>query len=135
MTRSPSSGDAPRRPRRVVAVVPDLFFATRIATTAQALGVELVACAAAEALAACRRDPPDLVIVDLQAAGDPVALAAELKRDPATRAVPVAGFYAHVDQERRRAAEAGGVDLVLPRSAFTARLAELLAGAAPPSRG
>jgi len=58
MTHSPSSGDVPRRPRRVVAVVPDLFFATRIATTAQALGVELVACAAAEALAACRRDPP-----------------------------------------------------------------------------
>jgi len=135
MTNPPSSGDAPPRPRRVVAVVPDLFFATRIATTAQALRVELEPCTAAGALAACRRDPPDLVIVDLQAAGDPVALAIELKRDPATRAVPVAGFYAHVDQETRRAAEAGGVDVVLPRSAFTARLAELLAGAAPPSGG
>ena len=135
MTRSPSSGEAARRPRRVVTVVPDLFFATRIAATAQTLGVELEACAAAGALAACRRDPPDLVIVDLQAAGDPVALAVELKRDPATRAVPVAGFYAHVDQAIRRAAEAGGVDVVLPRSAFTARLAELLAGVAPWSHG
>ena len=58
-------------------------------------------------------------------------LVRDLKRDPATRGVPVAGYYAHVDQETRRAAEAAGVDPVLPRSAFTARLAQLLTGAAP----
>lgn len=129
MTRSESSGsDPPPRPRRVVVVVPDLFFATRIATTARVLGVEISACAAGEALEACRRDPPDLVILDLQGNGDPAGLARALKGDPATGRVRIVGFYSHVDQTSRRTAESAGVDAVLPRSAFTARLATLLAG-------
>jgi CheY-like chemotaxis protein len=116
-----------------VVVVPDLFFATRIAAAAEALGVALTACAAAEALAACRREPPDLVILDLHGAGDPTGLARALTGDPATRGVPIVGFYSHVDQATRHAAEAAGVDVVLPRSAFTARLAALLTGT--PARG
>jgi NADH:ubiquinone oxidoreductase subunit 6 (subunit J) len=39
------------------------------------------------------------------------------------------GFYPHVDRALREAALAAGVDQVLPRSAFTVRLAALLAGA------
>jgi CheY-like chemotaxis protein len=120
------------RPRRVVVVVPDLFFATRIATTARVLGIETVACPAGEALEVCRRDPPGLVILDLHGAGDPMGLARALKADPATRAGRIVGFYPHVDQETRRAAEAAGVDDVLPRSTFTARLAELIAGGSSP---
>lgn len=133
MTPSGSSGgDSANRPRRIVVVVPDLFFATRIATTARTLGVEVVRCTAGEALEACRRDPPALVILDLHGAGDPAELARALKADPATRAVHIVGFYSHVDQETRRGAEVAGVDDVLPRSTFTARLAELIAGPATP---
>jgi CheY-like chemotaxis protein len=136
MTPSSSSGgDSASGPRRIVVVVPDLFFATRIATTARTLGLEVVGCTAAEALEACRLDPPRLVILDLHGAGDPVGLARALKADPATRRVRIVGFYSHVDQETRRAAEAAGVDDVLPRSAFTARLAELIAGGATPGSG
>ena len=132
MTPSGSSGAAPPHRRRVLVVVPDLFFATRIAATAQALGVEIIASPAAEALEACRREPPDLVILDLHGSGDPAGLARALKADPASGGVRIAGFYSHVDQERRRAAEAAGVDEVLARSAFTARLATLLAGSEHP---
>jgi CheY-like chemotaxis protein len=114
--------------RRVVAVVPDLFFATRIAATAARLGVTLETPAPPEAQAAIRRRPPDLVILDLRAPGDPLALARELKADPKTRRVPVVGFYPHVEGALREGALAAGVDQVLPRSAFTARLAALLAG-------
>lgn len=126
MTHEPGT----RRPgRRVaVAVVPDLFFASRIHETARAAGVTLIQCPAGLALEVCSREQPDLVIVDLHGAGDPLGLVRTLKGDPATRAVPIAGFYSHVDQETRRAAEDAGMDLVLPRSAFTARLAGLLAG-------
>jgi CheY-like chemotaxis protein len=129
---SPSGADSVNRARRVVVVVPDLFFATRIATTARALDVEVVACTAAEGLEVCRRDPPGLVILDLQGVGDPAGLARALKADPATRRVRIAGFYSHMDRETRRGALAAGVDDVLPRSAFTARLAELIAGSASP---
>jgi CheY-like chemotaxis protein len=115
-------------PRRVVAVVPDLFFAARIAETARASGVTLETIDAARALERCREAPPDLVILDLHGAGDPLALARALKADAAARSVRIVGFYSHVDAALRAAALAAGVDEALPRSAFTARLAQLLAG-------
>lgn len=117
-------------PRRVVVVVPDLFFATRIAGSAAALGVTLDTPAPADAPAAIRREPPDLVILDLHGPGEPLALVRTLRADPATRRVPIIGFYAHVDRALRDAALAAGVDRVLPRSAFTVRLPALLAGEA-----
>jgi len=116
-------------------VVPDLFFATRIGEAARAAEVTLIACAAGDALEVCRRERPDLVIVDLQGRDDPLDMVRGLRSDPAVGGVPIAGFYAHVDQETRRAAEAVGVNPVLPRSAFTARLGELLTGPPrPPQR-
>lgn len=120
--------------RRVVAVVPDLFFATRIAGTAARLGVTLEQPEVAGALEAIRRAPPDLVILDLHAPGDPLALARALRADPTTRALPVIGFYAHVDGELRTRALAAGLDQVLPRSAFTVRLAAILKGAGGTAR-
>jgi len=121
--------------RVLVMVVPDLFFATRIAETARTAGVTLVACRAGEALEVCRAERPDLLIVDLQGRDDPIAVVCVLKADPALREIPVVGFYSHVDQETRRAAEAAGVDPVLPRSAFTTRLAELVTGAQEKPQG
>jgi CheY-like chemotaxis protein len=117
----------------VVAVVSDLFFASRISETARASGVTLIQCPAGQALEACALEQPDLVVIDLHGPDDPLALVRGLKGDPATQGVPIAGYYAHVDQETRRAAEAAGVDQVLPRSAFTARLGELLAGGVFPA--
>jgi len=116
------------RYRRVIAVVPDLFFAARITATAERLGVVLDMPAPAAALEAIRRAPPDLVILDLHAPGDPLGLARALRADPATRAIPLLGFYSHVDRELREAALGAGLDQALPRSAFTKRLPALLAG-------
>lgn len=112
----------------MVAVVPDLFFAARIAGTAERLGVVLEMPAPAAALETIRRAPPALVILDLHAPGDPLALARSLRADPGTRTIPLIGFYAHVDRALREAALAVGLDQVLPRSAFTVRLPALLAG-------
>ena len=114
--------------RRVVAVVPDLFFATRIAATAGQVGVALEMPEPEAALAAIRNAPPALVILDLHAPGDPLALARALKGDPATRNLRLIGFYSHVDRELRRAAEQAGLDEVLPRSTFTRHLPALLRG-------
>jgi CheY-like chemotaxis protein len=115
--------------RRVLSVVPDLFFATRIATVAQSLGVELVAGEPATAAARAAETRPDLIVVDLHAAGDPVAAIRAIRADPATRALRIVGFHSHVNEAIRDAALAAGADLVLPRSQFTVRLAALLAGA------
>jgi CheY-like chemotaxis protein len=111
--------------RRVLVVVPDLFFATRIAATAEHLGVAIHASDAASATEGCGAEPPDLVILDLHGPGA-LDVARALKAGEATRAIPL---VAHVDRELRVAALAAGVDQVLPRSAFTAQLPEILAGA------
>lgn len=113
--------------RQVVIAVPDLFFATRIVETARVRAVEVAACAPAQLAERCRTAMPDLAIVDLHAPGNLDAVRA-LRREPATRDLRVVGFYSHVDGATRAAALESGVTDVLPRSAFTARLAAILAG-------
>jgi len=112
----------------VLLIVPDLFFLTRIRATAVTLGVEVAEATPETALAACAAGHPDLIVVDLRAAGEAIALARALKAAPAAREIPIVGFYSHVEGATRAAALAAGVDHVMPRSAFTARLADLLRG-------
>lgn len=113
----------------MLVVVPDLFFLARILETARSLGVVAEESPAEHALERCRASAPDLVILDLHGPGDPLGLARALESDVATRNIPLVGFYSHVDQALREAALVAGVDRVMPRSAFTMKLAEILAGA------
>lgn len=107
--------------RTILVVVPDLFFAARIREVAGASGTSVREADAARAAEVAREIAPAVAIVDLHGAGDAVpALRAAL---PELRIV---GFHSHVDTAVRDAALAAGADQVLPRSAFTRRLAELL---------
>ena len=119
--------------RRILSAVTDLFFSTRITAVASQVGVAVIACPPADVVRHCLEAPPDLVVLDLHGPGDPLAIVRALKSAPATRAIEVLGFYAHVDGALRRAALEAGTDQVLPRSAFAARLPDLLAGR--PERG
>lgn len=114
--------------RRVLAVVPDLFFAAKIEAVARAAGADLAFAAPGAAVERCAAAPPDLLLLDLHAGPDVPALVRALKAHPATRSVPLLGFFSHVDVAVRDAALAAGIDRALPRSAFVARLPELLAG-------
>jgi len=108
----------------VLAVVPDLYFATRIAATAKAAGVDLELVAAPRAAARAAEAGATLVLLDLHGAGA-LALVSELKRHAPN--VPIVGFFSHVDTALKRDALAAGADAVLPRSQFVGRLAALLA--------
>ena len=114
--------------RRVVAAVDDLFFAARIRATGEQLGIAVEIARDPETLLRnAQQDPPALVIVDLQAQRfDPLALATRLKADEQLRVVPIVGFLSHVEVELQERARAAGVDRVMPRSAFTKQLPELL---------
>jgi CheY-like chemotaxis protein len=116
--------------RRVNVFVEDLFFAAKIRTTAEHLGVEVVFSRSLEALCeAAKQEPPALVIVDLHLQrDDPFLMASRLKSDAAFSATTLVGFFSHVQVELQRRAEAAGYDRVLPRSAFTKRLPEILQG-------
>lgn len=109
--------------RRVLAVVPDLFFASKLAATAKMSGVELELVPAARAAARMEQAPPALAILDLHAK-DAIALIGTLKA--VAPAVPVVGFFSHVETAVRRDALAAGADAALPRSQFVVKLAALL---------
>jgi DNA-binding NarL/FixJ family response regulator len=112
--------------RVALLIVPDLFFATRIREVAATIGITVIESAPEGAAEAARTHAPALAIVDLHATADaPEVVRALREAAPATH---IAAFHPHVDIEAREAALEAGADQVLPRSAFTRRLADLLAG-------
>jgi len=114
----------------VLAVVDDLMFTSKIKTTARQVGVDIAFARSSEAaLAGMRAKPPALVILDLNnSRTDPLGTVAAMKGDPTLASIPTVGFVSHVQAELIDAARAAGVDDILARSAFTARLAEILTG-------
>jgi CheY-like chemotaxis protein len=114
--------------QHVLAAVDDMFFASKIRATAEHLGLDVRFARTADALvAAAREDAPALVVVDLHAQRcDPFALAESFKADAVLRNIPLIGFFSHVQTALKLRAEAAGFDRVMPRSAFTKHLAEIL---------
>lgn len=98
---------------RVVAVAPDLLLGSKVEATLSAAGHEVTL---SPALAEAPLGEAELLVADLDAE-DPEALVA--------LGVPVLGYCSHVDVETRKAAEAAGVDLVVPRSRLARELPEL----------
>ena len=118
--------------RRVIAAVSDMIFASKIRGTAEALNVTVNFARSEDSLFdAAKADVPSLFILDLHATRpDPFALAARLKSDEQLRDVPIVAFFSHVETELQRRALDAGIDHVLPRSAFTMRLPQILSGEA-----
>ena len=82
-------------------------------------------------LEAAKAEKPSLIIADLHSKRcDGIELATLLKSDEELRAIPLLGFFSHVQTELQLAAEAAGFDRVLPRSAFTRNLPEIISGMA-----
>ena len=116
--------------RTVIAVVDDLFFASKIRGTGEQLGITVRFARTAEALAeAARRDQPALIICDLHSQKiDPNELARQLKADHELSSIPLLGFFSHVQTELQGQAVQAGFDKVLARSAFNANLSRILKG-------
>jgi len=116
--------------RNIIAVVDDLFFASKIRGTAEALGVNARFARNIDVmLEAARRDQPSLIICDLHSQKvNPMELAKRLKADKELRSIPLLGFFSHVQTELQQQAEAAGFDRVLPRSAFSKHLPQILTG-------
>lgn len=111
---------------RVIAVVGDMFFASKIRSTAEAMGVEISFARNREALIEQAREAR-LIVVDLHHQHiDAVALASDLKANRETANIRLVGFFSHVETELRQRALAAGFDEVLPRSAFSRDLPEIL---------
>ena len=123
-----ASLDAPRSGPRVLVIDDDRDVADiiRRATSEDALAVEWAA-SGPDGLARARRDPPAAIVLDvmLQDGGDGWEVLAALKRDPATRGVPVVVHSAIDNRDRARAL---GAEAVLVKPAAPAGIAATLRG-------
>jgi len=105
-----------------------MFFAAKIRATAEALGVDIKFYRKLEGLvAAAAEQPADLILVDLHNEKlDPNELARQLKSGEKSKAIPLLGFFSHVQTELQRQALEAGYDRVIPRSVFSRDLADIL---------
>jgi DNA-binding NarL/FixJ family response regulator len=121
---------------RVVALVPDLLFGSRLQGALALAGHELDLFGDEPSLRARLGDAalpaPDVLIVDLTRQElDGVATVRSLAAAQALDSTRTLGFYAHIDPAVRERAERAGFDLVVPRSRMARegpQLVERLAG-------
>src|SRR5205814_9971029 len=104
----------------IIAIVDDLFFASKIRGTAEQVGVTTSFPRTADAVVeGAAQDKPSLILCDLHSQKiDVVELAKKLKADESTREVPLGGFFSHVQSELERAAKEARFDPGSPRSAL-----------------
>lgn len=116
--------------RKVVAVVDDMFFVSKIRATGKALGMIVKFPRSVEAFRVIINDePPVLIVVDLHNEKmNPFDLASEIKGDEGLKSIPLLGFFSHVQVELQRRAREAGYDEILPRSLFARDLVDILAG-------
>jgi CheY-like chemotaxis protein len=121
---------------RVLALVDDLLFLSRIREAARGTGVEVRPVSGSADLVATARDGARLVLVDADSSRLPWADAVgALRSDPSLASLPVVAFLSHVHAERVDAARAAGCSRVLARGAFVRELPRLIAAASTDSVG
>lgn len=114
---------------RVAILVDDMFFTAKINGAAAECGRQIERIKSREQLEALRATPPSLVIIDLNSDRlDPLETIGFFKSSEELSAIPIVSFVSHVQTDLIRAAQAAGCDYVLPRSAFTQMLLEIVSG-------
>lgn len=120
-------------PEEVLVLADDLFFSSKIASTARLCSVPArLLKTSRELLQYADPEKAKLIIIDLNGrATEPVRAIQELKASPRSDAIPVLAYFSHVQTELAEEARKAGADRILPRSAFSARLASLLTDLEP----
>jgi hypothetical protein len=123
---------------RVLALVPDLLFGSRVQGALSAAGHEVELIGDEAGLRERLEDPAapaaGVLIVDLTREDlDGARLVESLSREGGLTGIRTLGFYSHVDVRARERAERAGFDLVVPRSRMVRQGDELVAGMAASS--
>jgi hypothetical protein len=97
---------------KVVAVVTDLMLASRVSESLKAAGHEVSVVPTHPHPQEAQANVCDLDTADIDAV--------------AASPLPTLGFYSHVDVETKKASEAAGIDLAVPRSRMARELPQLV---------
>lgn len=112
---------------KVLAVLDDLMFTVKINEAAKHSGVPVVFLKSQYDVLEQAKEHPALIIIDLNfQAIDPVGLVTQLKAGEETKAVNVLAYVSHVQAELKQQAQEAGCNTVLPRSAFSQSLGQIL---------
>jgi DNA-binding NarL/FixJ family response regulator len=114
---------------RIFSFVDDLFFQAKIQETARKLNVKVEFVKSesdlSERMKQNGEEKPSLIIVDLNSNSvKPLSLIPKLKSK--LKKTSVIGFLSHVQGDLKQKAHEVGCDMVLPRSAFSQNLPQLL---------
>jgi hypothetical protein len=117
-------------PARIFAFVDDLFFLAKIQETARKMNVKVEFVKTdkelQEKMGQNGADKPSLIIFDLNnVAAKPLTMIPKLKAK-LKKGTNIIGFVSHVQGELKMKAQEAGCDMVVPRSAFSQNLAQIL---------
>ena len=113
--------------KTVLAVVNDIFFSAKINEAAKQSGVTLQYVTTEKDLLEKAQFNPALIILDLNFdAVHPLDLIGKLKGNAALKHISLLGYLSHVQAELKTKAQETGCDIVMPRSAFSMNLTQIL---------
>jgi CheY-like chemotaxis protein len=116
---------------RIFAFIEDLFFLTKMQDTARKLNVKLAFVKTAEELLEkveqhAAAEPPSLIVFDLNNLNAKPLQTIPKLRSKFKRGTSIVGFVSHVQGDLKLKAQEAGCDVVMPRSAFSQNLPQIL---------
>ncbi len=115
-----------KEPRRVLAVVTDLFFSVKLSEAAKRNGLALEFVKDSKEVLEKAKSKPSLIVFDLNfEAVNPLQLIAKLKGNADTKGISLIGYLSHIQAELKQQAQQAGCDMVLARSAFSVNMLQI----------
>jgi PleD family two-component response regulator len=115
-----------QEPKKVLAVVSDLFFAVKLTEAAKRAGLALEFVKESKDVLEKAKAKPSLIIFDLNfEAVSPLKLITSLKGQVETKGISLIGYLSHVQGELKQQAQEAGCDMVLARSAFSQNMPQI----------
>ena len=115
-----------QEPKRVLAVVSDLFFSVKLTEAAKRAGLALEFVKESKDVLEKAKDKPSLIIFDLNFdSAEPLKLISKLKGSAATKGISLIGYLSHIQAELKQQAQEAGCDMVLARSAFSQNMPQI----------
>lgn len=113
-------------PKRVLAVVSDLFFSVKLSEAAKRSGLALEFVKEPKLVIEKAQEKPSLIIFDLNfEAAQPLKLITRLKSKAETKGISLIGYLSHIQVELKQQAQDAGCDMVMARSALSQNLPQI----------
>src|SRR5579863_10412780 len=113
-------------PKKLLAVVSDLFFSSTLTEAAKRSGLALEFVKQPKEVIEKAQTKPSLIIFDLNfESAQPLKLITKLKSKTETKGISLIGYLSHIQAELKQQAQEAGCDMVMARSALSQNLPQI----------